>query len=84
MIEPSCGGPFSVYQFFHDGSHERLLTTDDPNAAVEKARDYVFRPAAKIGFIKRVIITDRDDFTLFDWKHGEGVVFPPVEKGNRQ
>lgn len=80
MTLPSRGGPFSVHLFYPDQSNECLLTTSDPEEAVLKARDYIFRPAAKIGFIARVIITDCDDHTLFDWKFGEGIVFPKPEE----
>lgn len=27
--------------------------------------------------VRRVIITDGDDFTVFEWKFGEGVTYPP-------
>jgi len=68
---------FSVYQFFPDGSHERVrrqyVTAEQ---AVEVAYSYCTRPAARMGIIQRVIITDGGDHTIFEWKFGEGVVYP--------
>ena len=29
---------------------------------------------------KRVWVVDQMDFTVFDWNHEKGIVFPPVEK----
>lgn len=74
-------GEFSVYQFFHDGSHECLKSHVGAEEAVETARSFILRPAARIGFIQRVMITDGGDFAVFDWQHGKGVVYPPQEKG---
>jgi hypothetical protein len=28
------------------------------------------------GIIRRIIITDEDDFTVFEWRYGEGVTYP--------
>ena len=47
--------------------------------AVETARSYTTRPAAVLGIIRRVIITDGGDNTCFEWKNGEGVTYPPRE-----
>jgi hypothetical protein len=67
---------FSVVEFFADGSHryvERWLTGKD---AVELAKFWTERPAAQLGFMTRVIITDGGDFTVFEWQQGKGVTFP--------
>lgn len=80
-------GEFSVYQFLPDGTTERVGDHLDAGAAVELAHSYTTRPAALMGVIRRVIITDGEDFTVFEWKNGEGVTFPPrsgVQDGSHQ
>jgi hypothetical protein len=75
-------GEFSVVQFFPDleepdDNYEYVLRFVDPKTAVEKAHDLTTRPAAKIGIIRRVLITDGGDCVAFEWFHDKGVVFPP-------
>jgi hypothetical protein len=72
-------GEFSVYQFFEDGMSERVCTGVDAKNAVEAAHHYCHCPAAKLGIVRRVIITDGGDCTTFEWKHGEGVTYPTPE-----
>ena len=45
--------------------------------AMECVVDLIQRPAAKAGIIIKVMITDGGDCCVFEWKNGEGVVFPP-------
>lgn len=68
---------FNVVQFFPDGSHEYVSRNVGPEEAVTTAKSYTERPAAVLGVIARVIITDADDFCVFEWKRGEGVTYPP-------
>lgn len=70
-------GEFSVCQFFVDDSYEYVLRFVDAKTAVETAKRYTESVGAKIGTTVRVIITDGGDYTNFEWKFGEGVVFPP-------
>jgi len=70
-------GEFSVYQWFPDESYERIYSHVDVETAVEKALFYSNNVAANAGFTKRVIITDGGDNCVWEWKYGEGVVFPP-------
>lgn len=72
-------GEFSVCQFFEDESYEYVARFVDPETAVLKAKHYVTSAAAKIGMTRRVIITDGLDCVNFEWKYGEGIVFPPKE-----
>lgn len=58
---------FSVYIFFPDGSYNCELSGAGPQEAVEKARDFSRRPAATIGIIQRIIITDSGDLLVFEW-----------------
>jgi len=74
---------FSVYQFFLDGSYERVRDFVSAEEAVKAARHYCNCVAAQIGTTVRVIITDGGDLTCFEWKYGLGVVFPPQEESGR-
>lgn len=55
---------------------EYALENAEAREAVLKAKEITDSPGALIGSITRVMITDPDDFCAFDWKFGEGVVFP--------
>ena len=68
---------FSVYQFFVDNTYNCVRRSVSAAEAVRAARHYTSSVGAQIGTTQRVIITDGGDFTVFEWKHGEGVVFPP-------
>lgn len=70
-------GEFSVVTFFPDDSYNVVRRNVGAQEAVEAAKDFSERPAAKIGVIKRIIITDGGDFTVFEWINGKGVTFPP-------
>lgn len=71
---------FSVCQFFEDESHEYVRRFVGAEEAVKAARHYTDNVAAKMGIVRRVIITDGGDHTVFEWKHGEGVTFPAPEQ----
>ena len=70
---------FSVYQFFEDGTYERVRDHVNAKEAMEVAAHYCQSVGARFGFVKRVIITDGDDYTCFEWKQGEGITFPPLD-----
>ena len=74
MTEP---GEFSVCQFFANDSYEYVLRSASAKDAVHTAKRFTESVGARIGTTARVIITDADDFTVFEWKFGEGVMFPP-------
>lgn len=76
----SCG-EFSVVQFFVDDSYEYVSRFMDGKQAVELAANLAHSVGGKIGTTKRIIITDGGDFTVFEWKFGEGVTFPPGAVG---
>jgi hypothetical protein len=66
---------FSVFIFFPDDYHiceGEGLTAEE---AVRLAKRCTERPAVQLGVIKRVIITDDGDNTVFEWTHGKGVTF---------
>jgi hypothetical protein len=70
-------GEFSVYQFFKNDDYEEVLRGVDPKTAVESAHSLVNSIGGTLGTTQRVIITDGGDSIAFEWKHGEGIVFPP-------
>lgn len=72
-------GEFSVVQFFKDGSYERVREFVSAREATDAAKHYCTSVAARMGVTQRVIITDGGDDTCFEWRYGEGVVFPPEE-----
>lgn len=67
---------FSVCQFFEDGSYEYVRRNVGAEEAVTAARHYTDNVAAKMGITQRVIITDGGDACVFEWKRGEGVIYP--------
>lgn len=69
-------GEFSVCQFFEDGSHEYVRQGVAEAEAVSAAMHYATSVGARAGFTRRVIITDGDDCTNFEWKWEEGITFP--------
>lgn len=71
---------FSVYQFFTDGSYERVREFVSADEAMRAFKHYTSSVGAQMGMTVRVIITDSDDFTNAEWKFGEGITFPPEAK----
>lgn len=71
---------FNVVQFFSDGTHEYVRRAVGPEEALKAVAHYVNCVGARIGTTVRVIVTDEDDFCNFDWRRGEGVVFPPGQE----
>lgn len=75
-------GEFSVYQYFRDGTYERVRWLVDAEEAVNAAFHYSGNVTARMGLTRRVVITDGNDFINWEWQHGKGVVFggsTPVE-----
>ena len=70
-------GEFSVWQFFEDGSQERVREFVDELEACLAFCHYTHNVAANMGITRRVIITDGGDFTNAEWKYGEGNTYPP-------
>ena len=70
---------FSVVQFFEDGSYEYVRRYVSVEEAMKAAHHYCTSVGVKMGFVKRVIITDGGDCTCFDWHSDKGIVFPPKE-----
>ena len=68
---------FSVYQFFPDDLNERVASFVGAREAVDLAMQLSRSIGGRIGTTRRIIITDGGDDTVFEWKHGEGVTYPP-------
>ena len=58
---------FSVYQFFADGTHERVREFVNVQEAVKAAWHYSNSVAARMGMVNRVIITDSGDCIAWEW-----------------
>lgn len=69
---------FSVYQFFMDGSYELIVHQVLVEVAARVAVSTATSIGGKIGTTVRVIIVDGGDQINWEWKYGEGVVFPPA------
>ena len=70
---------FSVYVFAHDGTYARRVSFVSAGFAVGCARALVL--TAQRDGVVQVMITDGGDHTVFLWRQGEGVVFPPLTEG---
>jgi hypothetical protein len=71
---------FSVVQFFSDGTHEYVRQWVSAAEAIIAARHYTSSVGVKMGLVTRVIITDGGDCCCFEWRAGEGIVYPPKEE----
>jgi hypothetical protein len=75
---------FSVYQWFAGTEqYEEVRRFVGAEEAVKTAHALISSVGGRIGTTRRVIITDGGDFTVFDWRYGEGIVFPPPEEAGR-
>jgi hypothetical protein len=72
--DPSLG-EFSVVQFFEDESYEYVRRGVSAEEAVKAAHHYTNSVGAKLGFTRRVIITDAGDSINFEWRYKQGVTF---------
>jgi hypothetical protein len=66
---------FNVVQFFEDDSYEYVRESVSAEEAVEAAAHYCNSVGARMGFTKKVMITDEDDACNFMWEYGKGVTF---------
>jgi hypothetical protein len=72
-------GEFSVYQFFPDETYEEVLRFVDAETAMRTVVSLTQSLGGRLGTTAKVIITDDEDYTTFEWQHGKGVVFPTRE-----
>jgi hypothetical protein len=66
---------FNVVQFFDDDSSEYVRRAVGAEEAVVATRHYTNSVGARLGMVRRVIITDMLDQTVFEWIYGKGIVF---------
>jgi hypothetical protein len=72
-------GEFNVVWWDPDGRHYYEKRFCGAEEAIRTAVSLTRRPAAMIGIIKRVIITDGGDCINWEWKDGK-VVYPEEGK----
>jgi hypothetical protein len=72
---------FNTVQFFEDGSYEYVRRNVSGQEAVEASHHYCTSVGARIGTTRRVIVTDSGDCTVFEWRFGEGIVYPTKAEG---
>jgi hypothetical protein len=73
-------GEYSVVQFFPNRQYEKYVEFVDAATALSKALALVNSVGGRLGTTQRVIITDGGDSIAWEWKFGEGVVFPVEAK----
>lgn len=73
------GELFQVYHYFSETEYVKEGEPLPAKEAMELAISFTTRPTAVLGMTKRVIVVDLLDRTCFDWRHGQGVVFPTKE-----
>lgn len=66
-------GEFNVWVFLPDETHFAVEEWVDAERAVTVAK----RATAVPGNAARIIITDGGDHTVFEWRRGKGVTWPP-------
>lgn len=71
---------FSVYWWDRDGGQHRELYLAPIGQVTRAVKRLTQGPAAMVGMVSRVIITDGGDIGCFEWKYGEGITFPPKPK----
>jgi hypothetical protein len=69
-------GSFSVWIFFNDGSYFSQWRNLSGQSAVLKAKELSKRPVAQSNVVERIIITDSNDLTAFEYQPGLGVTYP--------
>ena len=62
---------FSVYFWDRDGGQHEELRFVGPEAAMRAMQRLTQGPAAMIGMVKRVIITDGGDYCCYEWRDGK-------------
>lgn len=73
------GDLFNVVQYHPDGTYEYTMRAATAMAAVTESRIITQSVGARVGLVKRVMITNMADECCFDWQFGKGIVFPRPE-----
>lgn len=67
---------FSVYWWDPDGNYYKEREGLTSESAVDFAMGMTRRPAAQIGIVKKIMITDGGDCSVFEWEFGKGITHP--------
>jgi hypothetical protein len=73
------GEQFAVVIFFEDGKRRyvrRFVSAQEASRAFELS---IHSVEARFGIPMRVVITDRYDCILREWRFGQGVTLPPED-----
>lgn len=68
---------FSVHQFFADDSHKWVGRGLSAERAMQLTRQCCTSDGARVGATIRVVLVDDGEAVCFEWKHREGITFPP-------
>lgn len=72
---------FSVYWWDAENNQHCELNLTSDFEKVKSALDRLTQgSAAIIGIVRRVIVVDPGDCINFEWRYGEGLVFPTQEQ----
>lgn len=77
-------GEFSVYWWDDQGAQHTEYRYVDINVVKSAIMRLCKGPAAILGIVNRVMVTDGGDNACFDWNKTDGVVFPPAGEGDGQ
>lgn len=74
---------FAVWAFDRDEYHDCVANDLDAQNAVQTAAKLVgLVDAGIMPAVRRIIITDDGDCTVFEWRAGQGVTYPtPAQRG---
>jgi hypothetical protein len=70
---------FCVWQFFEDGTSEKVRDWVPLEEAVKAFKHYTTSIAARVGLVKQVLIVDQGDLTCAHWTKEQGLVYPGPE-----
>lgn len=71
---------YSVYWWDQDNHQHTEMQWQFPKRCAEACKRLTQGPAAMLGMVDRVIITDGGDCIVFEWKKGEGITWPTKEQ----
>ena len=66
---------FNVHFVYPDESHTEERHRISAEEAITFAMRAIRRPAAQVGMLEEILITDMGDSCVWHWKFGKGVVF---------
>lgn len=67
---------FNVVVFYPNGHYTYEQKPMPLKDALNLAKSFTARPAAQLGFIAEVMITDMGDCCCFHWTKEKGIIFP--------